>query len=94
MSEAKFESEPISEICLLGVDHNYISVLVHLFAMDQIEEASLRKEIGVIAAIEYTLRTEKDKARLNALEAEILRRHPEYKGTSFTTEINLYYYLQ
>jgi len=52
--------------------------------MDQREEECLRQEIGVIFAIEYKLRSENDKARLNALEAEILRRHPEYKGTSFT----------
>ncbi len=52
--------------------------------MDQREEECLRQEIGVITAIKYTLRSESDKVRLNALEAEILRRHTEYKGTSIT----------
>lgn len=45
--------------------------------MDARSEESLRQEIQAIEAIPYPNRTIDDKKRLNDLEDEIKRRHPE-----------------
>jgi hypothetical protein len=44
--------------------------------MDRLAEEQIRKEIGEITDIPYRDRTTEDKQRLNALEAELLRRDP------------------
>ena len=48
--------------------------------MDTRTEESIRVEISEIEAIRYSERTSDDKRRLNELEAEIRRRHPELQG--------------
>jgi hypothetical protein len=48
--------------------------------MDTDTEESIRTEISEIKAIPYAERTPDDKKRLNDLEAEIRRRHPELQG--------------
>ena len=45
--------------------------------MDARSEDSVRAEISAIEAIPYAQRSADDKKRLNDLEAEIRRRHPE-----------------
>jgi len=48
--------------------------------MDTRAEDSIRAEIRDIKAIPYASRSGDDKKRLNDLEAEIRRRHPELQG--------------
>lgn len=48
--------------------------------MDLRSEQSIREEIGAIESIAYSQRTADDKKRLNDLEGEIRRRHPEHYG--------------
>ncbi len=45
--------------------------------MDALSEEQIRNEINEITTIPYRDRSTEDKQRLNALEAELLRRHPE-----------------
>lgn len=53
--------------------------------MDADSEESIRQETGDIKAIPYSNRSPDDKRRLNDLEAEIRRRHPELQqGNHFT----------
>ena len=46
----------------------------NLLEMDRAKEEDLRSEVDAIQSIPYLARSENDKARLNALEAEIRRR--------------------
>ena len=56
------------------VPENELTEATH---MDQDTEESLRAEIRDIKAVPYAERSTEDKRRLNDLEAEIRRRHPE-----------------
>lgn len=51
--------------------------------MDQRNEADIRAEIRDIERIPYRDRSSDDKKRLNALEDEIKRRHPELQSGKF-----------
>ncbi len=44
--------------------------------MDALPQEQIRDEISVITSIPYHQRSTEDKQLLNALEAELLRRHP------------------
>ena len=48
--------------------------------MDTTNEELIRNEIAEILAIPYGSRDIEDKKRLNSLEAEVYRRHPEFQG--------------
>eukprot|EP01031_Cornospumella_fuschlensis_P029200 gene29200-35245_t len=59
--------------------------------MDARAEDSIRAEISAIEAIAYAQRSADDKKRLNDLEAEIRRRHPElYQGGAVDGQIREY----
>ncbi len=52
--------------------------------MDARSEDSIRAEIADIESIPYAQRTPEDKKRLNDLEAETRRRHPQLRSGNVT----------
>ena len=65
--------------CLFTIES--FKVFHYFFAiMDKSPEENIRSEIADIQRIPYGDRTAEDKRRLNALDAEIRRRHPELQS--------------